>query len=103
MKTKLNAFVSPYSDIGPAALISGDPEKLSGLTYYHGEKLGEGYTLVGTAEVEVTLFAYADLIESKRKALEAQLQKEIADSYVRQQKLQDQIQNLLALPSEVTA
>lgn len=102
MKTTLNVFVSPYSDIGPAEMASGDPTKLRGLIYHDGERISDGYTVVGTAEVAVTFFDTETLIEQKRQALEAQLEKEIADSYRRQQVLREQIQNLLALPG-VTA
>ena len=102
MKTKLNAFLSPYSSLTPADLASVKDEVAKGLFYYQGDELGT-HTLVGTAEVEVTLLPVADVIDQKRKTIEAQLQRDIADSEVRQGKLREQIQQLLALPNGVEA
>ena len=98
MKTTLNAFLSPYSDLTPAELLNGGEAVAKGLFYHATENVTEGYTKVGTAEVEVHLFEMAEVIDQKRKAIEAQLQKDIADSEVRQGKLREQIQQLLALP-----
>lgn len=103
MKTKLNAFLSPYSSLTPADLASGKDDVAKGLFYHSNAGFADGYTLVGTAEVEVTLLSVADVIEQKRKAIEAQLQKDVADSEVRQNKLREQIQQLLALPNGVEA
>jgi len=102
MKTTLNAFLSPYSDLTPADLASGKPEIVAGLFFHFHDTIGDGYTKVGTAEVEVTLFELAEVVEQKRKTLEGQLQKDMADSEVRQNALREQIQQLLALPG-VTA
>lgn len=102
MKTTLNAFISPYSSLTPADLASGKDEIAKGLLYHANAEFVDGYTLVGTAEVEVTLLSMNDVIEQKRQAIEAQLQRDIADSEVRQGKLREQIQQLLALPG-VTA
>ena len=101
MKTQLNVFLSPYSIATPEDLASGDPERIGFLVYSPAESFADGYTKVGTAECEVTLLTNLDLIESKRQALEAQLNHEIAEAQRRQNILRDQIQNLLALPSGV--
>ena len=103
MKTTLNAFLSPYSSLTPADLASGRDEVATGLIYSIGETFAEGYTLVGKAEIEVTMLAINEVIDQKRKAIEAQLQRDIADSEVRQNKLREQIQQLLALPNGVEA
>jgi hypothetical protein len=102
MKTTLNAFLSPYSSLTPADLASGKDEIAKGLFYHSNAEFVDGYTLVGTAEVEVTLLSMNDVIEQKRQAIEAQLQRDIADSEVRHGKLREQIRQLLALPG-VTA
>lgn len=103
MKTTLNAFLSPYSSLTPADLASVKDEVAKGLFYHSAAEFVDGYTLVGTAEVEVTLLSMNDVIDQKRKAIEAQLQRDIADSEVRQNKLREQIQQLLALPNGVEA
>lgn len=103
MKTTLNAFLSPYSSLTPADLASGKDDIAKWLFYHHDATFCDGYTLVGTAEVTVTLLAVSEVIDQKRKAIEAQLQKDIADSEVRQNKLREQIQQLLALPNGVEA
>lgn len=103
MKTKLNAFLSPYSSLTPADLASGKDSIATELFYHSTNAMGDGYTKVGTAEIEVTLFEMADVLDQKRKALESQLQKEVADSEVRQNALREQIQQLLALPNGVEA
>lgn len=103
MKTTLNAFLSPYSSLTPADLASGKDEVAKGLFYHSSTEFVDGYTLVGTAEVTVTLLAISEVIDQKRKAIEAQLQRDIADSEVRQGKLREQIQQLLALPNGVEA
>ena len=102
MKTTLNAFLPPCSSLTPADLASGKDEIAKSFFYYQGDELGT-HTLVGTAEVEVTLLPVADVIDQKRKTIEAQLQRDIADSEVRQNKLREQIQQLLALPNGVEA
>lgn len=99
MKTKLNAWLSPYSDLTPEQIVKGGEKAVSSLFYTDNEQIGDGYTKVGTADVDVTLFDMATLIDSKRQALEAELAQEIADSHVRQEKLKEKIQNLLALPN----
>lgn len=102
MKTQLKVWIPQGSLIGPQAIAEADPAKLTSLCYTHAEMGSSNWTLVGSATVEVTFLETAELIEQKRQSLEAQLQQEIATSHVRQEKLRDQIQNLLALPSEVS-
>lgn len=102
MKTTLNAFLSPYSRLTPADLASGKDEIAEDL-FYHVAKSISGHTMIGTAEVKVTLFDMAQVIDQKRQTLEAQLKEDMADSEVRQNKLREQIQQLLALPNGVEA
>ena len=103
MKTTLNAFLSPYSSLTPADLLSGKDEIAEDLFYHAAKSISGGYTMIGTAEVEVTLFDMAQVIDQKRQTLEAQLKEDMADSEVRQNKLREQIQQLLALPNGVEA
>lgn len=64
----------------------------------HGDYLlSQGYPQVGIATITVELFDDKDIIASKVDSLQAQLQKERADSEVKCNRILDQISKLQAL------
>ena len=101
----LKVWLSPYSGIGLEQLKSPEENiKLTDLFFTPHDMPGD-YILVGEADVTVRYLNTDAVIAGRVDTLKAELQQEKADSYVRQMKLEEQIQNLLALPnfSEVEA
>jgi len=58
-----------------------------------------GWLEVGTAEITLTLFPFEELIDGKLRSLKMELNDHQAESYMKTKKLEDAIQNLLALPA----
>jgi len=56
-----------------------------------------GYTRIGTATIEFHLIDRSEMIENKVVALQAEMQTIKADAQVKVQKLEDQLQSLLAI------
>ena len=72
-------------------------ELVAKLNAYDAEGQITGWTLVGTAEVSITLTAPDKIIANKVVALRAELANERAQAEVRCNHLQSQINNLLAI------
>lgn len=64
---------------------------------------GSGYSLVGTAEVTLTIADPDDLIGNKVQALRAEKQQTLADAQAKATRLESQIQQLLAITNGVAA
>lgn len=73
------------------------------LQFWGGDMKDSGYTLIGTASVTFEVMEEDEMVKSAVESLTAQLQKERADSQVRQNYLADKIQKLLAISHEVAA
>jgi hypothetical protein len=58
-----------------------------------------GWSLVGTAEVSVTLFPPKELLDNKIAALRSELQLTRANAQVKVEELEGKINSLLALPN----
>lgn len=60
----------------------------------------QGYTQVGTAEVEITLFDEKTISIGAVETLRKQRNKELAESQMRLNKIDEAIQNLLAIAND---
>ena len=98
--TTATVWISKYSDHDAISLQS--VSDISGLAICHGEaSLAEvGYTLVGHADVSVTIASTDEIIGGKVASLRAELEKDRADSQMRQYGLIDQINKMEALAYE---
>ena len=85
-----------------------DPEELSPddsrpLILSNGDMSNSGWSLVGSAEVEIELFSREEMVSHKIDSLKLELQEELSAAEVRQSTLRDKISKLLAITNEVTA
>lgn len=73
------------------------------LSYSNSDMTGyEGWAHFGRAKVEVTLFPRNVIVENKVESLKAEIQKKRAETQKEVEKLEERIQQLLALPSPNT-
>jgi hypothetical protein len=91
---KTKAWVTQYSSTSPENLLAGD---LRGLSYYESDMTSAGWTLVGDAEVTVTLIDKRTMIDNKIAALREEAKTVRAEATAKVTKIEGQIQNLLAL------
>ena len=99
MKGTINVYLSPYSQLKVCDL--NDETSPNSLVF--ATKLTKDYTLVGTAEVTVTLASHADIVGAKVEALRAELQTVRAVAQSRANEIEGAIQNLMAITNEVTS
>lgn len=101
-KTTAGVWLSPYS-----VMDADDLQKATDISGVHlweeGYVPGNDYTLVGHAEVTITIAKRETIIAGKADALRAELEKDRADSQVRQNALIRKISELEALTYEVAA
>lgn len=99
LKGTVTAYMTP-AYYGPIDLSKCDPlEALGSLTYAESDDMAAyGWTRVGTAHIELALVPQKELIENKVAALRGEMGKIRADSSRDLMKLEDKINNLLALP-----
>jgi hypothetical protein len=84
-----------------------DPEELSPensrpLILSNGDMVNSGWSLVGTAEIDIELCSREEMVSHKMEALKAELQVEMAGTEIRQSTLRDKISKLLAITYEAT-
>lgn len=87
-----------------AALKKGDANAAMGLMSFTAQDRSQGdnpYTLIGEAEITVTLRSRDQLVTSQLEALNKSLQVERAESIKRQNVILDRISKLKALTNEV--
>lgn len=87
------AYLSQYSSL--ERVIKGEdmPQITQGGTYF--EK--EGYPLIGTVEVIITLHSTDKIVQNQIEALNKQLQQQRADAYRAEQAILEKISKLQAL------
>ena len=85
------------------------PDQLHGeralhyMTFADCDMSGHGYSRAGVATVSVEIADKDDLIANKVDALRSQVQKVRADAQMEANRIEDKIQQLLAITNEVTA
>ena len=85
---------------GPQHLIGAKPKALVDMLSYGGKK-GEGWTLVGTAEITVKLVSEDRMVVNKIESLRREITTTRADAELKVQKIEQQVQQLLAITNEV--
>jgi len=97
--TEVFAIASPYSNLKPEDLISGDIG--SQLMYHTTDMAGaEGYIVVGKGTVTVELHSANDVAANQVAVLRKQVQNIRAEAQSKVNRLEDQIRNLQALTFE---
>lgn len=97
-----NTYVSPHSRLSPESL--SKPGAISHMIFANPPKEGaqdtwaqDGYTLVGTATITVTLMDRAAMVASKIDALKSEMSKTRADATAKCTRIEGQIQQLLCI------
>jgi hypothetical protein len=98
MKIIATAWLSKHSRLSPEQILSATGEQLvEDISFTELDMSTHGYTKVGTATIEFDLIDRNDMIQNKVAALQAEMQIVKADAQVKVQKLEDQLQSLLAI------
>ena len=85
-------------NIGPKEL--ADPRVVSRLAYSDSEMKSMGWTLLGTAEIKLTLVGDREIVENRVDSLRAEQKKVVADAQKKSTEIERQIQTLLAIAYE---
>ena len=104
--TTQTAYVSGAYDMGRFvdAVTKGDHKGIATrMVFAKCDMTDSGWTKVGTAEITIELLDPKEIQNKQLAVLQAQLQKERADSQVRQNAILEAISKLTALEYEVTA
>lgn len=89
---------------GPQDLRGVDPQTIiSRLSFAEGDMSKYGYSVVGTAEVTVTLFDEDTMVGAKVEALRAEATRVQAEATAKVTQIEHQIQRLLAITNEAPA
>ena len=98
MKTKTIAWLNSDSSMSPEKLLSASGDQLVLATLLSNLNMAtHGYTKIGTATIEFDLIDRNEMIDNKIVALREELQSVKAEAQVKVQKLEDQLQSLLAI------
>jgi alkyl hydroperoxide reductase subunit AhpC len=103
--TTTKLWLTSHSSLGPENLATLNT--IEGLSLTDLDMSHAGWTIVGTAEVKVSMISDNDqLVANKVVALRAEAQKIRAEAEAKAVRIEDKIQQLLAItytPAEVTA
>ena len=101
MKTKTIVWLHSTSAMSPEQLAKASAyDIVREVAFTNSDFSKHGYTNIGMATIEFELINRDEMIQNKVVALRAELQNVKADAQVKVQKLEDQLQSLLAI--EVT-
>jgi hypothetical protein len=99
--TTTTVWITPQCRLSSEQILNPTGEQLVNAAAFTNTDISSvGYTKIGTASIEFDLIDRDELIKNKADALRAELQGVKADAQVKVQKLEDQLQRLLAI--EVT-
>ena len=99
-KTTASIWISKYSEHDAVSLQTVTGIRDMTISHAGANLAGAGYTLVGHADVSVTIASTDQIIGGKVASLRAELEKDRADSQMRQNGLIDQINKMEALAYE---
>ena len=98
MKAITIAWLSSTSSMSPEQILNDSGDELASQVMLSNLDMStHGYTKVGTASIEFDLIDRNEMIENKVVALQAEMQTIKAEAQVKVQKLEDQLQSLLAI------
>ena len=98
MKTTTIAWLNSDSSMSPQQILNASGNHLVSATLLSNLDMStHGYTKVGTASIEFNLIDRNEMIDNKIVSLRAELQGVKAEAQVKVQKLEDQLQSLLAI------
>ena len=92
------AWITPHCNLSPEQILNPTGDQLvREVAFINLDMTDHGYTKIGTATIEFDLIDRNEMIDNKVAALQAELQTVKADAQVKVQKLEDQLQSLLAI------
>jgi hypothetical protein len=98
IKTITTAWISNSCPLSPEQILNPTGEILLKATAFTDTDMSAvGWVKIGTATVEFDLISRNEMIDNKVVALQAEMQIVKADAQVKVQKLEDQLQSLLAI------
>lgn len=98
MKTTTIAWLHSTSTMSPEQLTKASlGDLVREVAFTKSDFSKHGYTKIGVATIEFDLIDRKEMIDNKVIALRAELQNVKADAQVKVQKLEDQLQSLLAI------
>lgn len=101
MKTKTIAWLNSDSSMSPEQILNASGNHLVAATLLSNLDMStHGFTKIGTATIEFDLIDRNEMIDNKVVALRAELQGVKAEAQIKVQKLEDQLQSLLAITNE---
>jgi len=94
----VTAWVTERCRLSPEQILNPKCEQLvHEAAFTNLDMSGHGYTKIGVATIELDLIDRNEMIKNKADALRAELQGVKAEAQVKVQKLEDQLQSLLAI------
>jgi hypothetical protein len=98
MKVMITAWLTKHSRLSPEEIANATGEQLvDSVSFTNLDMASNGYTKIGTATIEFDLIDRNEMIDNKIVSLRAELQGVKADAQVKVQKLEDQLNSLLAI------
>ena len=98
MKVTITAWLSKHSRLSPEEIVNATGEQLvDSVSFTNLDMSTQGYTKIGTASIEFDLIDRNEMIDNKVIALRAELQGVKAEAQVKVQRLEEQLQSLLAI------
>ena len=98
MKAKTIAWLSSTSNLSPEQILNDSGDELASQVMLTKLDMAKhGYTRIGMATIEFDLIDRNEMIDNKIVSLRAELQGVKADAQVKVQKLEDQLNSLLAI------
>ena len=95
------AWITSHCRLSPEQILNptGD-QLLRDVVFIDLDMTDCGYTKIGTATIEFDLIDRSEMVDNKVAALRAELQGVKADAQVKVQRLEEQLQSLLAITNE---
>ena len=98
MKVTITAWLTKHSRLSPEQILTATGEELvDSVSFTNLDMSTQGYTKIGVATIEFELINRDEMIQNKVVALRAELQGVKAEAQVKVQRLEEQLQSLLAI------
>ena len=98
MKVTITAWLTKHSRLSPEEIVNATGEQLvDAISFTNLDMSSQGYTKIGTATIEFDLIDRNEMIDNKIVSLRAELQGVKAEAQVKVQRLEEQLQSLLAI------
>ena len=95
------AWITPHCNLSPEQILNPTGDQLvREVAFINLDMTDHGYTKIGIATIEFDLIDRNEMIDNKVIALRAELQGVKAEAQVKVQRIEEQLQSLLAITNE---